>query len=105
MTTRKKLQGIATQVKIKVAETIETNIDKDGKTATILSTTGKVLAKTTDKASGAVKKVIDVGSKRIGLEEYRQELDSALQEALRVIGIQESRIRDLEEKLNQRNDV
>jgi len=105
MTTRKKFQEIATKVTRFAAEKIETNIDRDGPTKKFIDTTGKVAKKTTDTVSGAAKKVINVGSKRIGLEDYRQELDNALQEALRVIGIQESRIRDLEEKLNQRNAV
>ena len=43
--------------------------------------------------------VVSKSAERMGADRYREELDAALQEALRVISVQEERIALLEERL------
>ena len=49
--------------------------------------------------------VVSKSAERLGADRYRDELDKALQEALRVITVQEERIALLEAKLNERSDA
>ena len=100
MAIRKKIQTVGT----KVSEKAETARDKFRERDDMASHTyeaGEKLGKTIVKQFGQTAKwVVGKGASKIGSDAYRIELDAALQEALRVISVQEQRIALLESQIS-----
>lgn len=100
MAIRKKIQTVGK----KVSEKAGTARDKFRERDDMASHTyeaGEKLGKTIVKQFGQTAKwVVGKGASKIGSDAYRIELDAALQEALRVISVQEQRIALLESQIS-----
>ncbi|MEY4364685.1 MAG: hypothetical protein RLZZ305_29 [Actinomycetota bacterium] len=103
MAARKKIQETFGTGKQKLVESVNNAKSKGGVPAKVLDAGQKGVrgaVKATAKVSGAA---VSRTTKFIGLEKYRTELESALDEAMRVIATQEARIARLEEDLRNRD--
>lgn len=101
MEIRKSLQRSYEVAKDKSTETVDKLRQKGGRTAQVVDTSLKVSKGAASAASRASAKVMDRTSRFIGLDRYRTELESALDEAMRVIATQEARLARLEEELRK----
>ncbi|NDD72303.1 MAG: hypothetical protein EBZ52_03895 [Actinobacteria bacterium] len=103
MAARKKIQETFGTGKQKLAESVNNAKSKGGVPAKVLDAGQKGVrgaVKATAKVSGAA---VSRATKFISFEKYRTELESALDEAMRVIATQEARIARLEEDLRNRD--
>jgi hypothetical protein len=103
MTTRKKAQKSYRKAADASKKFVEKSRSRGGASGKLIDgglKGGKSLAKAVGVAST---KVIAKTTQIIGLEEYRTELEKALDEAVRVIAVQEARIARLEDELSKRD--
>jgi hypothetical protein len=100
MAIRKKIQTAGTKVSEKVGTTRDKFRERDDMASHTYEASEK-LVKTIFKQLGQTAKwAVGKGASKIGSDEYRIELDAALQEALRVISVQEQRIALLESQIS-----
>ena len=103
MATRKKAQKTYRHVKEGVKTRVEKARTSTGQTGKVVEGSikgGKKIAKVVGDAST---KVVAKTTRLVGLEEYRIELEKALDEAVRVIAVQEARIARLEAEIQKRD--
>ena len=100
MAIRKKIQTAGRKVSEKVGTTRDKFRERDDMASHAYEASEK-LGKTLVKQLGKTAKwVVGKGASKIGSDQYRIELDAALQEALRVISVQEQRIALLESQIS-----
>ena len=96
---RDKVQEIGRSVSDRTHEVIDGARNRSGvasRTIDVAGKSGKVAYKALTKSTGWV---VSKSASKMGADRYREELDTALQEALRVISVQEERIAVLESRL------
>lgn len=103
MAVRKHIQKWGEKGRQKAAEARQAIDDRDDVVSSVFDGTEKLVKKTGEKISSGIGWAVEQGAARIGSDKYREELDAAMQEAIRVITVQEERIAVLEELLRNRN--
>ena len=100
---RQRVQSFGGKVRNKGAEFNQKILRREDVVTTAYTGVGKAAKKTSQGATKGAEWLIQKGSERLGSDRYRDELDAALQEALRVIVVQEERIENLERQLSAKN--
>ena len=105
MATRKFIQDKTKAAQEKVSEWRTGQQEKNAPTSRVIDGAEKYSKLLYDQFKKGTGWVVSKSAERLGADQYRDELDKALQEALRVITVQEERIALLEAKLNERSDA
>lgn len=100
---RKKVQKAGAAVKDKVIEVRAAVDQRDDGVTKVVDGAEKAGKKIGQTLTQSTKWLVTKGAERMGSDKYREELDAALQEALRVIAVQEERIAVLEKLVEQRD--
>jgi|688.fasta_scaffold347107_2 hypothetical protein len=100
---RASVQKNGLRAKNKVNELRTSIKERDGIASKTLETAEEAGKATLEGISKVGGWVISKSAKRLGADKYRDELDAALQEALRVITVQEERIALLESQVVERD--
>lgn len=104
---RKKVQQISEKASDALKEQRDKLHERDDRAARAMDKTEEIGRKVGQKAMKIPGFVVTKSAEAMGADKYRVELDLALQEALRVIAVQEERIAILEARLatKDRSDV
>jgi hypothetical protein len=100
MAIRKKIQTAGTKVSEKVGTARDKFRERDDMASHTYEASEKLVKAIVKQFGQTAKWVVGKGASKIGSDAYRIELDAALQEALRVISVQEQRIALLESQIS-----
>ena len=100
MAIRKKIQTVGTKVSEKAGTARDKFRERDDMASHTYEASEKLFKTIVKQLGQTAKWVAGKGASKIGSDAYRIELDAALQEALRVISVQEQRIALLESRIS-----
>lgn len=101
--TRKRMQDKFEKVSEAASERVRRAKEQDGAAGSVIKVTEKTVRRGKNVVQTAVNTAVDKSARSLSFEKYRDELEHLLDEAVRVIAVQEDRIARLEEQLGDAN--